>query len=102
MYIFQTTRDVAKNWLQGANFTSWPTDDDTIHHINIYASGSSIAFTILICWIVIYLVDSAYPMFEQLGPEKEVNMPAQISLENEIKVIFKVKLSKNASSVRRK
>ena len=38
-----------------------------------------------------------YPMFEQLGPERDVNTPAQIALENEIKVILMVKLSKNAS-----
>ena len=36
-------------------------------------------------------------MFEQMGPERDVNTPAQIALENEIKVILIVKLSKNAS-----
>jgi len=32
-----------------------------------------------------------------VGPERDVNMPAQIARENEIKVILMAKLSKNAS-----
>ena len=39
---------------------------------------------------------SRYPMFEQPGPKRDVNTPAQIALENEIKVILMVKLCKNA------